>query len=303
MGHQDMLASCLDAANVSILSVGSGDGSQQQAIVKQGHAKVLTTFYDSKDLTLRKYPHAGNILRVLEESSYKPPLYGIDATKLHTYSIGTFDLIIFTFPHTGVPNSDRTNVASNQSLLRGFLRSAERILTPSGQIQITLKVGEHYDKWNVASMMEDKKSLKYKGSHDLQKELFPGYVHRLTKGTIGSLKRVVDKKGAQVHIFDKVLTIGATNTPVGSQTVIVAPPVDTPFTDEEMYAEIVSILHQEQIPRNVLEIRRHFDDPKPDTRQFNRIIYAMKANDVLEHHSPNRTNQKPCWKYKNLKGT
>jgi hypothetical protein len=140
--------------------------------------------------------------------------------------------------------------------------------------------------------------LKYKGSHDLQKELFPGYVHRLTKGTVGHLKEVVDKKGAQVHIFDKVLTIGATNTPVGSQTVVVAPPVGIPFTDEEVYAEIVGILLKEQKPRNVLEIRRQFDDPKPDTRQFNRIIYAMKANGILEQHSPNGTNQKPCWKYK-----
>jgi hypothetical protein len=45
----------------SVLSVGSGDGSQQVATLRAGHINLVTTFYDSKAEVLRKYP------RVLSE--------------------------------------------------------------------------------------------------------------------------------------------------------------------------------------------------------------------------------------------
>jgi len=128
---EDLLTICLDAASTSILSIGSGDGSQQKAIVEQGHSKILTTFYeDSKAKVLRKYPDAGSILDFLGQKSYRVPMYGLDATKLHTY--GTFDIIMFTFPHTGVPNNQKDSIRSNQNLLRGFLKSAQHVLAPNG---------------------------------------------------------------------------------------------------------------------------------------------------------------------------
>mmetsp|Transcript_29828 Transcript_29828/g.44087 ORF Transcript_29828/g.44087 Transcript_29828/m.44087 type:complete len:133 (+) Transcript_29828:278-676(+) len=130
---EDLLTICLDAASTSILSIGSGDGSQQKAIVEQGHSKILTTFYeDSKAKVLRKYPDAGSILDFLGQKSYRVPMYGLDATKLHTYGIGIFDIIMFTFPHTGVPNNQKDSIRSNQNLLRGFLKSAQHVLAPNG---------------------------------------------------------------------------------------------------------------------------------------------------------------------------
>ena len=304
VASSDLLSTCLDAAKVCILSVGSGDGSQQQAIVNEGHTKVLTTFYDSKANVLKKYPHAGGILQELEEKSCWSPIYKVDATQLHTYAIGKFDLVIFTFPHTGVSNNDKDNARSNQELIRGFLKSAQQILSPGGQIQITLEVGEHYDKWKIASLLEANGTLKYQGSHSLDKSSFPGYVHRLTLGTLGALKEVPDKHGAHVHVFSNVITIGETITSIGnaSQMVVIAPPIDIAFhTDVEVHAQIVCIfLEIGRKPLNVLEVRRQFDNPKPDTRQLNRILYGMHENGLLEQHSPKQgaTNKKPCWVYR-----
>lgn len=311
--QKDLLGSCLDAAKVSILSVGSGDGSQQEAIVKQGHNKVLTTFYDSKALLLQKYPHAGGTLDFLTRRSQWPPIYQVDATRLHTYSgiLGKFDLIIFTFPHTGVPNSDRNNAQSNRDLIRRFLQSAQQLLSPGGQIQITLKVGSHYDKWKVPELLQEHGALKYQGSHGLEKSMFPGYVHRLTKGAVGNMKEVHDKHGANVHVFSNVITIGGKSTSVSnenpSQTVVVTPPsVDSLawYTDVELHAHLVSCFHleqdQEDRPRNVLELRRRFfEDPKPDTRQMNRVLYAMKESGLVSQHPPRpgATSKKPCWVY------
>ena len=58
----DTLTSTILAAKRVILSVGSGDGSQQAAIAKSGHHNIVSTFFDSEDTVTAKYPSArGNI--------------------------------------------------------------------------------------------------------------------------------------------------------------------------------------------------------------------------------------------------
>ena len=130
-----------------MLSVGSGDGSQQAAIVRAGHHNIVCSFYDSKSLLFEKYPCAAEHVAYLE--TYCRVLYEIDATALHTAELGKFDLVFFTFPHTGVPNGQPDSVPSNQNLLRSFLRSASLILEPGGEIQITLKTGSPYNEWRL----------------------------------------------------------------------------------------------------------------------------------------------------------
>ena len=78
------LAACIAAASKRILSVGSGDGSQQAATVRAGHSNLVTTFYDSKAEVLRKYPTATETMAYLE--SHCKVAYEIDATKLQAYS-------------------------------------------------------------------------------------------------------------------------------------------------------------------------------------------------------------------------
>jgi len=115
-----------------------------------------------------------------------------------------FDLVFFTFPHSGVPNSDPYSIRSNGDLLRQFLSSVHHVLAPNGQVQMTLKNGDVYDKWNFQGIAEEVTRLQYEGNKIMRKDLFPGYHHRLTKGMQGTMKEVKDKMGATVHRFSQM---------------------------------------------------------------------------------------------------
>ncbi len=121
----DRLTTALKLADLSILSVGSGDGSQQAAIVTRGHRNITTTFFPSREEVLALYPAvAAAHLRTLEHAS-GPTLFGVDGTKLHeapALANKKFDIVLFTFPHTGVPQSGtmlRDSIASNKALIEG----------------------------------------------------------------------------------------------------------------------------------------------------------------------------------------
>ena len=95
----DVLTECLEAVSKTMLSVGSGDGSQQESIVRSGLRNLQVTFYDTKAQVLRKYPPAKKTLAYLEKECQVPPRFQIDASKLNQiYSASSFDLIFFSFP-------------------------------------------------------------------------------------------------------------------------------------------------------------------------------------------------------------
>ena len=103
--NMDALTSTIIAAQRVILSVGSGDGSQQATIAKLGHHNMVSTFFSSEDMDTAKYPSARGDIAFLR--SKLTGLFGVDATKLHDQvqlKDKEFDRIIFTFPHTGIPN-------------------------------------------------------------------------------------------------------------------------------------------------------------------------------------------------------
>ncbi|EOD27012.1 hypothetical protein EMIHUDRAFT_236083 [Emiliania huxleyi CCMP1516] len=187
----DLLSTCVMAARTRMLSVGSGDASQQASIVQSGHNNIA-------------------------DGGVK---YEIDATKLHTYNLGMIDLIFFTFPHSGVPNSSPDNVPSNQSLLRSFLDSAATMLNPNGEIQITLKTGQPYDQWRLPLLLQE-------------------------TCMDGPLKEVKDKS-AKVFIFNSACTDdGTTQAPIdltGKHVSVISLPLD-PLTDEDaaMGAEAIA---------------------------------------------------------------
>ena len=91
MSERDPLAGCVEAARKRILSVGSGDGSQQAAIVSAGHSNVVVTFYDSKEEVLSKYPTAASVSDFLQAQKVKT-VYEVDATHLSSYDFGLFDI-------------------------------------------------------------------------------------------------------------------------------------------------------------------------------------------------------------------
>jgi hypothetical protein len=109
------LDAALATADVSVLSVGSGDGSQQAAIVQRGHRNLTATYSDSRDDVLRKYPSSATAhLATVEQLAMGRTRFGIDATRLDPDLFGgqLFDVVFFSSPHTGVSNGNiRQNVS------------------------------------------------------------------------------------------------------------------------------------------------------------------------------------------------
>ena len=77
----DILESTITSAKRVILSVGSGDGSQQASIVNAGHHNIIATFFDSEQVVTSKYGKAQEYIELLRDKS--TVLFGVDATKLH----------------------------------------------------------------------------------------------------------------------------------------------------------------------------------------------------------------------------
>ena len=64
-----MLTSTITAAKRAILSVGSGDGSQQASIVKSGHINIVSTFFESEQALIAKYGTAREHIALLRDKA------------------------------------------------------------------------------------------------------------------------------------------------------------------------------------------------------------------------------------------
>lgn len=300
----DILTSTIVAAKRVILSVGSGDGSQQAAIVKSGHFNLVSTFYESEQAVVAKYGKARDHIKVLRDKS-STVLFEVDATELHSHPQLTkkkFDVIIFTFPHTGVSNfrcghsgPNPTSIESNKQLIRNFLRSAQHILARGGEIHITLKTSAPYDKWTFPDFAEYE--IEPKSNHSFNSQLFPGYVHQSTKGHMN-----VSNGMAKTYVFSKKRKHRDENEIEEEEEVSAS----TPFTlsmqftvanDDDIERLVMDVLSSRQdAKRDVLDIRRQLPEAiRPDTRQLNRVLYQMEALKKLKRGPPKTCNQKPTW--------
>lgn len=63
----------------------------------------------------------------------------IDATALSAGELGEgFDFVVFNFPHVGSDEGLQNSIRDNQKLVRGFLESAAPLLSPKGEVHLTL---------------------------------------------------------------------------------------------------------------------------------------------------------------------
>lgn len=317
----DAIQPMMASSSRSILVVGPGDCSQCLAILNSGHVKLTTALYDSKLEAETKYPLAKDILTRLEDEAKglpSPVIYSVDATTLGSGEgpLGTsctcrYDVIVFYFPHTGVPNTNLTlNVGSNRELIKGFLRAAPKLLTKGGQIQLAVKTTQPYSQWRVGEMMTELKVLGWKVQHkDVDKSLYPGYIHRLTKGQSGPLTSVSDSSGTVLYLLEP--TSRVTTDPLPSPVVLHVA-LNSAISDADLEADIAEALRA--IERdgftapgygppdmvNVLDIRARFHDAaKPDSRQFNRVLYEMERKGKINRGLPRACNMKPTWKLAN----
>jgi len=172
-----------------ILTLGSGDASMQVSIARV-HPNMVVTFYDHESEVLEKYPEASDNLLALREAGVEV-CFGIDACKLDSYSdLGLFDVVMFYFPHTG------DSVESNKSLIRGFLSSVGNVVRPGGEVHLAVKSSNPYKKWGVSEII-DASDLAVSSKFQVDRDLFPEYIHRTTKGTHANYGRLPMIKGAQ----------------------------------------------------------------------------------------------------------
>ena len=128
-------------------------------------------------------------------------MFGVDATRLHDHpnlKDKKFDIILFTFPHTGVPNFSHGSIEGNKQLIRDFLKSAQHILKQDGEINITLKTTAPYDRWEFPDFAEYE--VEPKSQHNFNAQLFPGYIHR---STVGHSHSVVNSGAARSYVFGR----------------------------------------------------------------------------------------------------
>jgi hypothetical protein len=135
-----------------ILCVGSGDGSQQVAIMKQGFTNVLSTFHPSKETVLQTYPNAWKNIDFL--SAHGDVRFQTDATEIHRiFPHNHMELVSFAFPHNGKSLRDcgKEEVrASHKELINRFLWSGSHTIAPDGLISVVLKKTPFYQEWHPA---------------------------------------------------------------------------------------------------------------------------------------------------------
>ncbi|GLJ08326.1 hypothetical protein SUGI_0086550 [Cryptomeria japonica] len=139
-----------------ILLVGEGDFSFSSTLATrlERAANIVATSLDSQEKVIRLYKSAmSSIINLKERGACV--LHGVDATRmdqLEEFRGKCFDRIVFNFPHAGFwgKENDPEVLKKHRDLMSMFFRSASMLLANNGQIHVTHKRGEPYDRWNLA---------------------------------------------------------------------------------------------------------------------------------------------------------
>jgi len=191
----------------SILILGDGDLSFSSALARLGYTHLTPTVYIDKEKCLQQYSTARSNINCLEHFGI-PILFSLDALKLSTeprLKNQLFDVVIFNFPHTGVPNYDDASILSNQNLLTSLFTSVPYVLTRNGEFHVSLKSEPVYNSWRILEQCSQAydivvetsmKPLKIKHRRKFQTYWFVGYTHVAT-----SSQRSVASNDCYVWIF------------------------------------------------------------------------------------------------------
>eukprot|EP00124_Ichthyophonus_hoferi_P003940 Ihof_evm5s383 gene=Ihof_evmTU5s383 len=167
-----------------ILVVGDGNCSFSSSLAENFECgpTLLCTTYDDEETLHKKYPDAQDNIKTVKDYG-GDVLHDIDCTKLANYKEITrtadgkdafYDRIIFHFPHVGlgIKAVDR-NILANQKLIVAFFKSAAPLLTPQGEIHVTVKKGEPYDSWRVPALGTKEADLKLRAGYPFLPETYP----------------------------------------------------------------------------------------------------------------------------------
>ena len=170
------------------LLLGEGDFSFAAALAltwKDASNLVATAFDEEQDARSKYRGLAENVETIAALGGNV--LFGVDATRCHAHKTlkkgaGSFDRIVFNFPHVGSGIKDMArSIAQNQELLRGTCSAALPLLAPKGELHITLKRGEPYDSWSLVTIAK-MCGLSVGHCAPFMPSKYPGYAHRRSIG-------------------------------------------------------------------------------------------------------------------------
>ena len=175
-------------AQALTLLLGEGDFGFAAALALIWHdaRNLVASTYDNEEAGRAKYSHLPDNVKTVESLGGNV-LFGVDATKCGTHKklkkgAGSFERIVFNFPHVGTGMKDMArNVAQNQELMRSTFRSALPLLAPSGELHVTLKKGQPYDSWNIVTIAK-MCGLAVRFCAPFAPGKYPGYAHRRNIG-------------------------------------------------------------------------------------------------------------------------
>lgn len=198
-----------------VLLVGEGDFSFARALVDEGLvAEATCTSLDTEEELRAKYPSTiTENLALLHDDHRAEVLHGVDGTTMHTSKPlknrrGTYDRVVFNFPHLGNSVADQArNILQHQKLVVGFFEAARAMLKPGGVIVLTLFDSEPYFSWNVKSLAKAQ-GLATLRSGPFSWDSYPGYHHSLTAKE-GQTSKEQASRPARTYVFgvkDEVVT-------------------------------------------------------------------------------------------------
>ncbi|KAF8428580.1 hypothetical protein EV426DRAFT_584893 [Tirmania nivea] len=182
--------------NSNVLLFGEGDLSFSLSLhTTHSYTRLTSTTYDHYPVLLEKYPQCSSTVTTLLSPNPTNPtnhtvLHSIDAThplKPITKQSGSWDAIIFLFPHTGgiTKDCDR-QIRANQELLLGFFKAARGLIEPKkGCVVMGTFTGEPYESWDIRGLAK-REGFRVRRSGAFPWGAFPGYHHARTLGNIKS---------------------------------------------------------------------------------------------------------------------
>ncbi|XP_074293902.1 uncharacterized protein At4g26485-like [Silene latifolia] len=178
-----------------ILLVGEGDFSFALSLANAfGKAsKIFATSLDSQDEVMLKYRAGESNLEDLKDKNCTI-LHEVDAHALSSHAVlqrHRFDRIIFNFPHANVPllgghhmfrpENDYLQIELHKNLIKGFFKSAYKLLSKTGEIHVTHKTSHPFDRWNITELAEEE-GLNLIDEAPFYKWEYPGYTNKKGEG-------------------------------------------------------------------------------------------------------------------------
>ncbi|KAL5576354.1 hypothetical protein UlMin_018053 [Ulmus minor] len=171
-----------------ILLVGDGDFSFSLCLARAfGSARnIVASTLDTQENIASKYNNGIRNVRELEEMGCLV-LFGVDAKKMSQHfflKTQRFHRIVYNFPHVGFlfREDSYCQIQLNRKLVKEFLRNSKVLLRKEeGEIHITHKEGEPYNKWDLVRKAE-KIGLVLHEIVPFCKDDYPGYDHKRAHG-------------------------------------------------------------------------------------------------------------------------